>query len=342
MLKSITLRNFQRLKTAHVEFSDGVTTIHGPTDSGKSSLIRALQWLFLNEAPDAAPKFFTWGSKFASVTGMIDDHKLVRRRKQGGRNSYILDGKRLDAVRTDVPEPVAHVTQVTPTNFQDQHSPAFWLSDTPGAVSRQLNQIINLEDIDTALSKAASLVRSTKTEADIFKQRSASSKKARDNLAWTEECEVELAALESLEDKIKESDKQIEDLSRLIHQIKTIDTELGQAKEVRHAIDGLRTTASIYVRLEHQANELESVLQRLEHVETRSAELLEAGAKLKQQAKDLEVLDSQCRELGRLVKSVQAEENEICEAESELKSLRRRLKSLGSKVCPACGRPLMR
>ena len=50
-------------------------------------------------------------------------------------------------------------------------APPFWLSETPGEVSRQLNAIVDLDIIDDALSAVASNVRKTQTMADVCKDR---------------------------------------------------------------------------------------------------------------------------------------------------------------------------
>lgn len=343
MIKSLRLRNFQRHKTTLIRFKPGVTIIHGPTDAGKSSLIRALRWVFLNDAPTKSPDgFFLWGSKMGLAEAEVDDHKITRRRKIGGRNSYLLDGKRYDAVRVQVPDPIRNIAQISETNFQDQHSAAFWLSDSPGSVSRQLNQIINLEEIDTSLAKAAARVRTTKAEADVFKSRVTSSKKALGSLAWTEDAEVALLELEEREQSISKLAREIAELESAVKRVEKLERELREAATLLQAFDELKNTASSAERTQQELEGLQATYTRLERIESRDPELMAAFEALRELSASTTELKTEWRELGVLVLSVSEREEELCEAESQLKLLTRRLKSLGRKVCPKCGLPLSR
>jgi exonuclease SbcC len=48
-IKKLSLRNFQSHRETDLEFSPGLNIIVGPSDQGKSAIIRALRWLFYNE-----------------------------------------------------------------------------------------------------------------------------------------------------------------------------------------------------------------------------------------------------------------------------------------------------
>ena len=48
MIKSVLYRNFQSHKKTLLEFHDGINIIMGPTDSGKTSLLRGLYWVRYN------------------------------------------------------------------------------------------------------------------------------------------------------------------------------------------------------------------------------------------------------------------------------------------------------
>ena len=62
MIKEISIKNFQSHKDSHIELSDGVNIIVGASDSGKSSLIRAIKWLATNR-PSGESIRSTWGGK---------------------------------------------------------------------------------------------------------------------------------------------------------------------------------------------------------------------------------------------------------------------------------------
>ena len=48
-LKQITLKNFQSHKDSTIQLDRGLNAIIGPSDSGKSAIIRAIKWVLYNE-----------------------------------------------------------------------------------------------------------------------------------------------------------------------------------------------------------------------------------------------------------------------------------------------------
>ena len=62
MIKSIHLRNFQRHKKLDIDLSEGVNVIVGPSDIGKTAILRALYWLRFNR-PLSTEVLHTWGAE---------------------------------------------------------------------------------------------------------------------------------------------------------------------------------------------------------------------------------------------------------------------------------------
>jgi ABC-type transporter Mla maintaining outer membrane lipid asymmetry ATPase subunit MlaF len=48
-IKKLIIENFQSHKYTEVDFSEGFNIIFGPSDYGKSAIIRALRWVLYNE-----------------------------------------------------------------------------------------------------------------------------------------------------------------------------------------------------------------------------------------------------------------------------------------------------
>lgn len=340
MLKSVKLKNFQRWKRQTLTFGPGVNTIHGPSDSGKSSLMRALEWHMLNDAPDTFPDFCHWDAetKSCSVNLELDEHRIIRRRKEGGLNSYVLDGRQYDAVRTDVPEPVSKVLRVSPVNFQTQHSSAFWLADSPASVSRQLNQIIDLEQIDLSLSRAASEVRSAKNHADIFRAQAIESRATRDALAWTQSADKDLSALEILESEIEELQETIATLEEIGESIQMIDSESEESVDLLQTAQELLQLASEIEVSRSIIQELETIARQLNSIEERDGALIQAAEDILTDSERLQALQSEVIDLSMLHKSLKQEAAESCQLEQEVSQLKRELKAISKSTCPACGR----
>src|SRR6266480_1075955 len=95
-LLSIELNDFQAHKKVLVELSPTITTIRGPTDTGKSAILRALRWACLNDI--AGEEFIREGQKQTTVIVRVqagDVERVIRRiRSTGGVvNTYELGGE---------------------------------------------------------------------------------------------------------------------------------------------------------------------------------------------------------------------------------------------------------
>lgn len=51
-IKKLVVDNFQSHEHTEVEFGPGLNVIVGPSDHGKSALVRALRWLFIMNRGD--------------------------------------------------------------------------------------------------------------------------------------------------------------------------------------------------------------------------------------------------------------------------------------------------
>lgn len=164
-LNALHLQDWQAHEDLQVPLSPGVTTIMGATDRGKSSILRALEWVARNSLTGEA--FVRHGCKATTVTLSIGD-STVQRTKGGRTNTYELDGAAFSALGIGgVPEPIAKLLHVCELNFQGQHDSPFWFGVGAGEVSRQLNAIVDLQAIDTALEHVASASRQAAVEERV-------------------------------------------------------------------------------------------------------------------------------------------------------------------------------
>lgn len=98
MLKRLTL-TFQNHREFVIDLARGVTLLLGDNGSGKSAVLRGLRWLAFNEWEGEADGFVPWDSDFASVK-LETDKLTVERRKDKTFNGYYLNGSpvRFDTV----------------------------------------------------------------------------------------------------------------------------------------------------------------------------------------------------------------------------------------------------
>ena len=142
MLTQIELTDFQCHKSLTLNLGK-ITTLVGPSDSGKSAIIRALDWAIFNNGKKAL--LIRRGAKTASVTITVDAHTVTRTTKD---NSYVVDGTELSAIGRSVPVDVPNIFRMSEDNIQRQHEYLFWFSATGSELTRNFNRVVDLSRLD--------------------------------------------------------------------------------------------------------------------------------------------------------------------------------------------------
>lgn len=178
----LILKNFQAHEHLIVDFGQ-TTCVRGQTDVGKSAVLRALRWVCLNDI--GGEEFITHGKRQCLVCLKVkikNELHIIWRIRGGGENVYKLDGQEFKAFGNSVPEPIARLLNVSGINFQSQHDSPYWFTESAGEVSRRLNSIVDLSVIDTALSYAASEVRTAQDRLNVCEERAIELKNEYDEL----------------------------------------------------------------------------------------------------------------------------------------------------------------
>lgn len=270
MLKWLKLRNFQPHRKRTIVFDARITTIVGPTDSGKTAILRALRWVFFNRPQGV--RFKTRGTKFTKASIGIDKHVVAR--KKGKKNSYKLDdGKELVAFKSDIPDPIKRILNVSDVNFQRQHDPVFWMSSTPGEVSKDLNRIVNLEVMDDALAEMASEVRKLTATCEVSQERLLSAEKERKKLLKAKQFHKEMRALAEQEARLYDLSEHDENLSSLIRSLKRSSSIIRKLPTFK-GIDSLAEQAFALERKEEAlAQAIDSIREQDAHIKTETIKL---------------------------------------------------------------------
>ncbi len=212
-LESLKLVNFQCHSKLEIEFDPHVTTIVGPNDVGKSAILRALRWICLNRP--AGEEFRKWDTRNTIIRLTVDGH-IIKRKRGNSTNTYSLDGSVYKAFGTDVPSKITTLLNLSENNFQNQLEPAFWFSEVPSQVAKNLNKIINLGVIDDALEYIAKETRRAKSVVEVSRLRLADARTKKKELAWVPTFHQKVEDLENKEQEILELKKKSQSLHALL------------------------------------------------------------------------------------------------------------------------------
>ena len=335
MLERLLIQNFQAHDKLIVDFAPGVTCIVGPSDAGKSAIIRALRWLVTNQPGGDA--FVRHGTKGCTVKLVVDGHTITRRRSPGGGiNEYQLDGSEYRAFGRDVPEPVVSLLNMAPVCWQGQHDAPYWFAETAGEVSRQLNAIVNLGVIDDALTSIGSTQRKARAALEAAETHLATAKARYDELNWVPEYESAVQSVEAAFDLYNSTKNRANNAAvtvQAVRQHRATFTGAHAAAKLGHAAICAGTRAlqvqgqacllgQLVVRVRGLAAQLTAPVPPIHDVETAYSKYSQAVAHGKA--------------IQAIISDVRDKEAALCRAEKELEAATKAV----PKRCPTCGQSL--
>ena len=262
-LEKLHIRGFQKHADLTVEFDPACTTILGPTDSGKSAIVRALRWLATNRP--AGDAFQKRGTAETVVELRVDGKKITRRR--GSDNVYKLDKQKFAAMGARVPEPVAELLNISDINFAGQFDAPFWLADSPGEVSRRLNAIVDLGVIDDTLANVAADVRRAGAAVGVSRERLTAARKTRDDLAWVPEFAARLKKLTAMETELENQRRSIAALAAAAGDLESIERRAADAVAGRVAAQNAVTAGADWAAAQKRVDDLRNLIHDVESAE---------------------------------------------------------------------------
>lgn len=152
MLKSIKITDRESHANTILEFHPGFNVVWGETDTGKSAIREALDWVRTNR-PLRSSYISHW-AEYASVLLTFPEGAVRRtKNKKGSINEYFIIGaeKPEKAIGTGVPDPVSKLINMSNINVQPQSEQPLVLSSTT-ELAKRITTIVGLDLVTTSIS----------------------------------------------------------------------------------------------------------------------------------------------------------------------------------------------
>ena len=164
MLTRMRIVNIQKHKDLEL-LLDKINVIVGATDSGKTSVLRALTWALTND--DAGENLINnQGAKSCCVE--IDaDCNVIKRSWSKSKNAYSLDDKEFTTFRTSVPSPIAELLRLDTINIQRRRDLPFMVYFKASDCANQFSEMMDLSEIDNIITNSN---KSVKVHSDDVEQ----------------------------------------------------------------------------------------------------------------------------------------------------------------------------
>lgn len=279
MINYAEIKNFQSHKETKIDFCNGVNVIVGKSDSGKTAVLRALRLVIENKPAGTA--FINNESESCKVS-ISDDSNIVSREK--GRkleNKYEINGEILKAFSQDVPAPIKNILNFHDVNTQWQMDPPFLVSMTPGECSKYLNEVMNLDLIDFAISKIQSETRSLSADLKASCSQKEQLQESLKKLSWVDSVGVYIEKLETREIVLVKIENEICEVEEIISTVE----KFGDCKD-------LVDLTEEFGKIEKLLNEHSESCKRIESIESSISSTESANEKLCK-------VDDACKELGK-------------------------------------------
>jgi len=340
MIKSVHLKNFQSHENSLLTFSDGVNVIVGPSDSGKSSILRAIRWVVENH-PQGKELISHWSDGKSEVALILDNRGIVRSRTKS-KNQYQAKGQTFDKVGRDVPSEIAKDINLDPDiNAQWQHDAPFLLSLSPSDVGRILNRVARLEDIDSSMSNINSLARKVSTYLGIKQGELIEAEEALELFEGLDERDGKLAVWEGMSRRANQVRSDQVSINLALSQLAGTEREIERLQpldkiNIGHLMDEAKFHAEIIADIEL----ISDLRERADDYEREAmywAEIADVALPLKEVERYQEVRRAR-HQIEVALTNLEYNESKVVEMEEIILEEQGRFDELMPDACPLCER----
>lgn len=285
-IKRLVVDNFQSHQHTEVEFGAGLNAIVGPSDHGKSALVRALRWVLYNEPRGTS--FIRVGAKVCQVRVEFDDGTVVTRlRSTTGKNQYLLelpgrDKLVFEGFGSDIPAEISQATGVRKVQI-DEHTRVelnlgaqldgpFLLSENGAIRAKVIGQLGGVHLLDWAQRSVNTELRRLRDEESRIQERMEQLSAALKAYEHLPELQEQIAQIGGLIQQAGEIEGRAAELSALQREWQENSSALAETARVLVGLDGVAEAGERLQKLEECARgyrEMEQLQQEISQVDAR-------------------------------------------------------------------------
>ena len=241
----ISVKDYQIIKQAILDFKPGLTSIIGPSNNGKSSILKAIKSAIYTE-PGSTP--IRNGAQ-SYVVGIQDNGHTVIYQKKEGSSKYLVDGQSYSKFGLSTPEEVSNALNIrelilngnkTQLNFWNQMDKPFLLDKSAGELFKFILDSGENDQLSSVLKAMVTDRQSLNKEADNLQ-----------------------GQITALEDSIDKQQKESDKLEPIVEKA----NNLIEKKVKFDKLNSLKTLISNYFTLDKQIDEHETNLKTIENKE---------------------------------------------------------------------------
>lgn len=264
-IESIMIKGFQSHVNSTFRLSPGLTVITGPTDSGKTAIIRAIRWIVFGEPSGETFINETVGEATVEIT--LTHQACVTKNRRKGKTVYGItypDNTVQFFETAAVPDEVTALLGITKQTFGDfetalnfayQLEAPFLISEPPSAGAKVLGKIAGTEVVDLAVKAVAKETYAARQEISTAKK------------------EIERIEADLLQYELEAIKEQLDSCEFLLGQYDDMAGKLGKMQTYRDSWTKLDTALQIQAALLEKLGKVPELQIQLQDNETRYQKL---------------------------------------------------------------------
>lgn len=345
MISSVSIKNFQKHKNLELDFVPGINVITGKTDTGKSSIIRALRWVLENRPSGAKFKTKKTAPSTSVNVDVIIDNETITRTRSSSKNEYFFRGEAYKAMGSDVPEPIAEFTNISPLNIQRQLDDHFLFQYPDSKVSKMINDVSGMEEVILALEETNRRVRKAKSDEEFICELIDEKEKDIRKLSKFDDIADEVSIIRKRITKMEKKELKLERIRKILISTKKIKEEKLHKNIFNKVIKNYNNVIEISYQLAPKIEYVERLKKSIDRYRLLSNEPKIKFGPIDSKVKRIKEIKSlllkkedSLFKLESFIKSYKTLDSKSSEISEELKELTSSLSKLKKKlkICPMC------
>lgn len=264
-ISKVILNNFQSHKYSEIVFDNGLNVIIGPSDSGKTAILRGIRWALFNEP--LGDYFIREGSNECSVEIQFNDGTKVRRYRSRSKNIYYLydiEGNefQFEGFGSNVPEEVMEATGIkkilldsdtsVSINLSEQLEGAFLLSERASTRANSIGRLIGVNIIDDALRESLRDHRNLNSKKNHIEDQMMELKDELKAYDYLDELKNRISKIDSIKNDINEKTRLLASYKTLLEKYGRSTTEKKQLEIRLKELTSISQVEEIYISIDEK------------------------------------------------------------------------------------------
>lgn len=267
-IEYIEILNFQSHANTKLDFDEGVNVIIGPSDSGKTAVIRALKWIFFNEP--SGTDIIKKGEDSAKVTLKLNTGFKIIRGRSKSKNYYEIispenETQRFEGFGLNVPQEIIDLTGINKIdlgnmkkslNIAEQLESPFLITESPSIKANALGKLAGVDIIDKALGNLSKDIYEINSDRKSIEKEIKDQKDILKNFEYLKDEKVKIERLEYLFNQVDEYKTKLNTLNDLKNKYDNNLEKTNQTIEYLEKFKNLDELFLIYEKMAYKVNNL--------------------------------------------------------------------------------------